>query len=480
MANFSIEINNFQGGFCPAWYKETYPSYGNKNQAGVMLNCDLTNPGYLTQGPGLATLTAGDQTGAVSTLIKGITDYAVATDTAYATGGARLYQLSSTAVANAGIWPHTIDKGTVTGELGEDVALYQGNIYYSYNHSGAAGDIGKYNQSTTFDDDWGSTTPSGGTALTSAPHQMVVGGNDVLYIANGRYIASFDGTTMIPLALDFPTGSVVQSIAWNQDRIWASVNNSSLTGANKNMAHIYAWDGTTTSWELDIKLMGTVGALHVKNGVVFVWYQDISSSGGYKLGYVNGTTITDIANYTGALPAYYQVTDYKDFLIWDSNGSIFAFGGGDKDLPVKLFQLADSGFATVGGLACPFGTVIVASNLTTSYKLAKFSGYDVNSNWKSLMFDITGNGKISQIDTVRINFETLESGSRVDWKLLNNKGQTIYSDIISYAKLGAVTTAFYPLNGKVTENFRIEFDYTNGSTSKTVAIKNCKIYGTYS
>lgn len=95
--------------------------------------------------------------------------------------------------------------------------------------------------------------------------------------------------------------------------------------------------------------------------------------------------------------------------MWSSSGLIYAYGSGDKDLPLKFFQLADGGYSTVGGLACPFGTPVVASNETTNYKLAKFSGYDTNSYWKSLMFDITGAGKTSKIDSIRFNFETLET-----------------------------------------------------------------------
>ncbi len=486
MQPWQIQIQNIsQGGFAPAWYKQTYSPYGNKNQAATMQNMDLTNPGYITQGPGLANLTNGTQAAAVTTLIKGILDFAVTADATYGTGGNKLYQVSSTAVANSGSWPHTIDKAAVTAELGEDVAYYQGNIYYSYNHSGSAGDIGKYDLNVTFTDAWGSTVPSGAAALTSNPHQMIVGGNDVMYFANGRYIGSYDGTTFQNTALDFPINSVTQSIAWNSDRVYAAVTRPNLTGSNKNTASIYIWDGTTNSWETEIKLMGTVGALHVKNGVVFVFYQDISSTGGYKLAYISGASIIDIANYTGALPAFYQVTDYKDFIIWDSNGLLFAFGGGDKDLPVKLFQLADSGYATAGCVVTPFGTPMIASwDAGTNYKLAKFSGYDTACNWKSLMFDITGKTKVAgQIDIVRINFETLASGALVDWKLLDNQGRTVYSDTISYAKATAtnpmhtLTSAFYPLNGKVAENFRIEFDYTNGSTTNPVNIKNAKIYG---
>lgn len=160
MRNWIINITNLNGGFAPAWYKETYPSYGNKNQAGTMTNIDITNPGYIQQGPGLANLTNGTQAAAYTTLTKGATDYAVTSDVAYAVGGAKLYKFSSTAVTSDGTWPHTIDKAAQTAEDGEDVAVFQGNLYYTYNHSNTLGDVGKFDLNATFDDDWGSTVPS--------------------------------------------------------------------------------------------------------------------------------------------------------------------------------------------------------------------------------------------------------------------------------------------------------------------------------
>lgn len=477
---WSIAINDFLGGFAPSWYNAgTYPSYGNKNHAADMTNIDITAPGFLTQGPGLANLTDGTQAGAVTTLINSILDEAVAADVTYAIGGARLQKISSTAVTNAGgVFPHTIDKAAVTDEDGEDVVAYQGNLYYSYNHSGTAGDIGKYDLNVTFDDDWGSTVPSGFAALQGGvPHQMIVGGNDVMYFANGRYVGSYDGTTLLPLALDLPVGTVVQSLAWNTDRLWIVANRPSLTGSNKNTASIYLWDGTTNSWEAEIRLMGTAGGCHVKNGVLFLFYQDISSTGGYKLAYVSGGSVTDLANYPGSLPEYGQMTDYKDFILWVSSGLVYAFGSGDKELPVRLFQLADGGYTTVGALACPFGTPMVASTESTNYKLAKFSGYDTACTYKTLMFDVTGETGLSRLGTIVWNFEQLATGASMAWSLVSNNGRTVYSDTISYTKLGAATSCVYELNGLLAENFRIQMDFSSGSASNPVKVKNVKVFG---
>jgi hypothetical protein len=287
------------------------------------------------------------------------------------------------------------------------------------------------------------------------------------------------------------------------DKLWISTNRPGLTGTNKNTASIYLWDGVANSWETEIRLMGSVGALHAKNGTMFAFYQDISNTGGFKICYLNGTSVVDLGNFVGGLPKYYQVTDYKDFIIWNvtsldalwsqtsfpwqlaspwtattGDDLIYAFGSGDKDLPVHYFQLADSGYTTAGGIAAPFGTPMIASNQDTSYKLAQFSGYDVNANWKSLLFDVTGNMYHSRIKFVKINFDQLATGARVDWTLKSNKGVAIYSDTISYSKLGAMTSASYPLNGPIAENFRLELDWSNGSTSNTVKIRSIKVMGT--
>jgi len=479
--DWKITINNFQGGFAPAWYKETYPSYGNANQAGAMSNCDITNPGYLTQGSGLAALTAGTEAAAVTTTIKGILDMAVTADATYATGGNKLYKLSSTALTVTSPFDYSNGGHQINhdgSELGEDVALYQGKLYYSYNQAGAIGCIGTYDLATTFDDDWSQQVPTGKADLQSAPHQMCVGLNDRLYIANGRYIADYIGstTTLGTTALDLPTGTTVQSIKWMNDRLWIGANNSSLTGSNKIKGSIYIWDGSAESWEAEIPVGGRIGALYVKNGVLFVFYQDVSNN--YKLGYVNGSNITDVTNFSGGLPDYYQVTEYKDFILWTAGANVYAFGSGDKDLPIRLFQIATAKYTTtVGGLSCPFGTPMIAShNATTGYELDKFSGYTVSSYWKSLMFDVTMDNKLHVINKVIVNFEKLVAGNSFTLSLINNKGTTLYTNEISYTKYGEIST-YYTQVVLNSENFRVEIDYTNGSVSANTKIKNVKIYG---
>ena len=465
---WQITIDNFLGGFAPGWYLATYPSYGNRNQAGDMQNVDLISPAYITQGPGLATLTNGDQAGVVTTLIRGILEKAQASDVSFAVGGTKLYKISSTTVTSDVDFPHTITGAT----NGEDVAYFQGKIYYTWDTN-----VGLLTLPSTFDDDWGSTVPTGAAALqTGVPHPTEVGGNDFLYIGNKNYITSYDGTTFTEKDLDLPDNTIIQDLRWTSNRLWIAANQPDLTGSNNAIGSIYVWDGNSPSWEDEIRVSGRVGGMFVKNGILYVFYQDPSSIGGYKLGYVSGAGISELCSFTGSLPTYYQITEYKNFIIWVSGGEIWAFGAAEKSLPAMIFQLADGGYATVGGLACPFGNPLIASMTGTSYKLAKFSGYDTDCYWYSLLFDVTSFDRKSMIDKIKFNFELLATGARVDYTFKNNKGTSLKTGIISFTGDGAITTKdFYPK--AEAENFRLELSWANGSITNSVSIKNIKIEG---
>jgi len=450
---WKIILNNLsQGGYAPAYWKETYPTFGNKNQLAAMVSCDLTNPSYITQGPGLSTVS-----GTVDQLMKGILNNVMVADKSAGVGGTKLYEITPTAVTAKTC-------GTITG--GEDVVLYDGKLYYSWNTN-----IGQI--TTAFaspDEDWWTAVAEGSALTTSIPHQLLVAGTTgLMTVLNGSVIASWDGTTAVDSAFDSKdTDIVLVSQVWNQDRFWIAGNKPNTSG--RNDASIFIWDSAAgTSWEDRIRVNGKIGALFVKNGITFVWYQKNLSKTVSTLGYCDGNQIRDIANYSGALPAYYQVCDYEDFIIWASGTAVFAWGGGDLKLNTRIFKLGTCG---TGGLANPFGTPITAS----SNKLEKFSGYTVTSSFKTLLFDITNDDKKSMIDKVKFNFEKLATGAEVDYTIKDNKGTSLNTGTISYTLDGADTTKdFYPKC--IAENFRLELDFADGSTSNNVAIKEIKVFG---
>ena len=480
---WTITIGGDKGfdGFCPAYFKNSYPFYANSNQASAMQNIDLTDPNVLTQGSGMANLTAGDENGAITTIINSILKISTTADASYAIGSNKLYRISSSAVSNAGDWPHTIDKGGVTDETGEDMIYHKSYLYYFYNHSGSAGDIGQYNLGSTFDDDWASTVPTGKGTLQDASHQAIKGGDDDAYFANGNFIGAIRENGNLELeALDFWTNSEVVSLTWNGNRVIAAVNRPNLTGSNFSQSGVYTWDGTSSTWEGDpIEVSGKIGALYTKNGATFVWWKDGTGDGAYSFGYVNGTQLTPIKRYSGSLPSYSQVGEYKGFLCWVSDNKVYCWGGKDVELPVVFFQFMQGKQATIGAIASPFGDLLISSHSGSNYSLAKPSGYTVSSTWKSKAFNVSGISHKSQIDLIQVETEEMSSGAKVDFTLTYDQGKSTQS-LTQIAYAASKPTRHKILNrGYQVEDFRLDINFANGSVTNNVAIRSIEISGHY-
>jgi hypothetical protein len=444
----------------------------------------MTDPSLITQGPGLVSLTAGTQAGAVTTLIKGMTRTAMDGTNIYGIGGNKLYQITSAAVSNAGIWPHTIDKGTVTAEDGEDVCYYEGEWYYSYNHSGSIGDIGKWDGNTTFVDDYMSTLPIGATGLVGdVPHQLLVAGDNRLYCTNGRYMAMYDknavgGAAFTSHAFDMPVGEVAVSAVFENNRMYIASNkpnSASVLGEGS----VYVWDMFSESWEYQVRVPGRIGALRSKNGMVYVWYQD-KSSAGLRLAYMDNDRVRDLSYFIGSLPLFYQTTEHDNHLAWLSSGEVWMYGAVSNDLPMRLFQYANAGYATAGGINNAFGVPIIASNATTNYRVAKFSGYSLGTQWKSINLDMSGVVQTSVLDKVVIFTEPLLTGARCDVTVTYDYGSSTDTSAssVAYDSTNTSKTRWVLMRGgSPIENVRIDIDWANGSATNPVKIRKILLQG---
>lgn len=480
-----ISIDAPFGGFAPAYWENTYPSFGNKNQARAMSNIDMTDPTGFKQGPGLSSLTNGTQAAAVTTLIKHILPVPTSADITFGIGGAKLYKLTPTTVTSDGTWPHTIDKAAVTGEDGESTFLLNGALYYAYNHSGSGGDIGKYDLASTFDDDFGSTVPTGAGALVNAPHPSVVGNDNVGYFGNGAGVGylDIDTNTISTLDLDLPVGSQVVDVRYKDSRVWVAVNFPNTTGSNNSYGIIYLWAGVgVPSWDdyPNPRIDGKLGAMLNVGATMFVWYQEVGFTGGYKLGYIRGNEITELESYSGTLPNYAQVFVHKGHIAWQSDGLLHLWGASSRSIPVVHSQYADLGYSTIGGVASPFGTVMAASNESSSYKIAKFSGYDVVSSWKSLMFQVGP----SMVDKVRVHYAPPGTGARVDVTLRSDQG--LDSKALAHeGQTGSISntndpnTCFkdFSPGWEIKDEVSAEFDFANGSAANPLLIRRIEMWG---
>ncbi len=480
-SNWRISIKAPFQGFAPSYWTNSYPLFGNSSMAADMQFCDVTDPNVLSQGTKSTALTNGTSGGAVTTMIVHALSRPTSDDVSFAVGGNLLYKFSSTAVTSAGSYPHTINKAVVTGEDTESIVYYNDYAYYFYNHSGSAGDIGRLTVSTdTFDDDWGSTVPAtGATTLNDAPHPAIVGGDGVIYFGNGRYVGYYDPVNDVLSVdeLDLPADVQVVDLVWERNFIYIATNSPNLSSGNTNEGRIYTWDTVSSSFqEPIIEVPGRLGSLFTKNGRIFVFYQDLSSTGGFKIGYIVGDTVQEIGGFSGTLPTFGQVAHYKNMIAFISEAEIYLWGAEDKNVPVALSSYGKIGDSNVGALCNPFGELLTGSNEGVNYKFARQTGITTSAIWKTISFDVAS----SKINKIIVWYEPTATGAAVDITLKSERGNNTYPSsgamTITHTDDGSlVRKTFYP--NVSCDDFRLELDWSNGSTTNALKIRRIDVVG---
>ena len=475
--SFTIVFSKFYQGFGPFAHGNSLTELGGAGMASVMQNADILDPTHITQGPALSNLTNGTQAGVVSELINFIMDKAVTSDVTYAVGVTKLFKISSTTVASGGTpdWPITITNATD----GESCIELRGNLYTFFNKT-SGGDISKYDLATTFDHDWGSTVPVGFGALQKAPHP-VAKKEDLMVFGNGRYAGVYDdsATTIDLTQWDFGNDAEVADVVFHANNWWIAVNYG-VSGTNRNYAEIFLADPAGVSTLLaDETGVGPqrIGFLMSINGRIWVAYQDLSFSGGFKIGYILGRQLIPVAHFTGALPGFNQKTLYKNTILFVSSALIWSCGAVIEDLPMQISQLADGGHATVGALAAPFGTPLVAStDGGSNHRLAKFSGFDTACNWKSIVILTTKGKKVAHLDYVVVYTKVLGASARCDLDIEYNQAGSTLSAVIQIT--GTSARRFVkPLGIGDVEDLRVFLNWANGHASNDCAIRRIEITG---
>lgn len=473
--SFSIKLEGFNEGLSPLAHIDSKTFVGSKGQASEMKADIISLPGFLTQSPALANLTNGTQAGVVDQLIRHILDKPTAADVTYGIGTTKLFKLSSTAVISGGSpsWPQAVTNMTE----GESVIRLKANVYGFFNKA-SGGDILKMPIATeVIDHTWGSVTD---VALENAPHPSAVK-EDIMVFGNGRYLGVYvEGSASLNVKkLDFGEGSEVADVLFHSNTWWIAVN----FGEGKR-GQIYLYDGSAISNILsDEVAVGDqkIGFLYVQNGVVYIAYDDKSASG-FAIGWLNGRTIKPLRYFSGTLPTHRQKALYKNTLLFVSSTDIWSVGAPVEQLPVQASKLADAGYATVGALACPFGVPMVASNeviaTVPNFRLAKFSGYSTDSNWKSIMLDVTNEKDLGKINTIIVTTKALVGSAKAEITLEGDQGVTT-SNTLEVTGVGKTRHVFNTIMLKPSEDVRVHVSFTNGDATNYCPIRKINLLGSF-
>ncbi len=466
--DFVITFEGFGDGLSPLAHIDNKTFTGSKGQASEMQADVISNPGFLQQSPALVNLTNGN----VDQLIRFILDKPTATDTTFGVGTTKLFKISSTAVASGGSpsWPQSITDMIE----GESVIRLKENLFVFYNKS-SGGDIAAMPLSTeVIDPDWGSATD---LALEKALHPSAAK-EDILVFGNGRYLGVYvQGSSILDTKkLDFGEGAEVADVLFTAGLWWIGVN----YGEGRR-AQVYLYDGSAMSNQLSDEVgIGSqkIGFLYVINGIVYVAYEDLTADG-YAIGWISGRQLKPLRYFSGSLPNHRQKTLYKNTILFISGDDVFSFGAPVEQLPIQISNLADGGYATVGGIAAPFGTPMISSmDGGSNHRLAKFSGLSIESNWKSVLIDLTKNKDLGKVHTVIVATKALGAGARADLTIEGNQGADVSS---SFQITGEDKTRFVfrSVNLPAVEDMRVSISYQNGSSSSNCPIRKIICLGNF-
>ena len=467
---WTITLDNFSAGAGPAAHLDSLSTLGGAGHYSTATSIDiLSKPKKITQGPALANLTNGTQAGVVTELITHILETPTSADVTFGISATKLFKISSTTVASGGTpsWPVTITGATA----GKTVAYLKGTLYYFFNRA-ADSAIGAYDLATTFDHTWQ-------TGLVKATLLPVATKEDIMLFGHGRYVGTFFSSTdtIDTTKLDFGNNTEVADICFHSNQ-WFIAVNSGTTGTNRNSSQIYTYaGGATTALLSDEAAVGLqkIGWLFPLNGIVYVAYQDLSFTGGYKIGYLNGKRIEPLVSFIGGLPTYAQKTLYKNTILFLSNGLVYAAGSVIPDLPFAISNLADGGYSTCGALAAPFGTPMIASTESTNFKLAQFSGNTVTCSWNSIIIPIAQGKNLGMLDEVIVKTNILGANARCDATIYYNQSAS-NSGALQITGTGKSRHTFR-IGKTDIEDVKIKLDWANGNTTNLADIDTITLKG---
>lgn len=462
--NFFIKIDKWYLGFSPTWMKGDTASFGNQGgHASAMKNVNILNPEYITQGQGVSSLT-----GNPSVLIKFIMDRAITDDVSYALSDTKLYQLSSSSITL---------KRTITGATrGESLAYLKGYLFYFWQTN-----IGRFDLSSTYDDDWGQNgVGTGGAELQDAQHPNCTK-EDLMVFGNGKYVGYYDQSadTLYPTKLDFGNNTECVDVLFANNKWYLAINTANADDNNRGIGQIYIWDGSAVSALLEDEIslgVQKIGFMKVINGIIFVALQDLSTDGGYKIGYISGNQIKTLVRFTGSLPNFRQKTLYDNVLLFLSNKLIYAAGSIIDELPFSLSQISSGKYSSeVGAIAAPFGDILISSSDGSNYDISKFSGYTVDCNWKSLIMPLINGSQVGYIDKIVVLTNHLGTDAKCELTVYYNQQQTNSGskNIITAGKRRHII----PINSGRVEDIQIYLDWTNGNITNPCSIREIQILG---
>lgn len=426
----------------------------------------------------------------VSTILNTLFNLSVgvesSTDYSYLIGGDKYLYRSTLAtppvVSNTGSWPHQIDANASGWDCTSYPALNTRtpSIFYSWNNSGGAWDVGRFdNTAGTFTDNFMSTQPA--TPLSASgntkPHPMIVGDFDRLYMGDGNLVHMYDAADTADVdgkftanVLTIPSGYIITSFARMTPYLVVFAyfsrtgNTIVIDTAHSGPAKAFFWDYlsqdptyirdlqdnvVTAAFEYN----GTIGCMTA--GSQFV--SEINTNQRIsRLRLWNGSTFDPVAQNLGNPPVLGGVEVVGNSIQWNSQGNIYSFKSPVFGFDAGLNFLG-KGTGTSSGLLRTIGGI-------TGYQLISSGGSTTGGlqYMKRTEFDSSADfstqeavppfpkGMKGNVQSVKVAFAKTASGGR-DFSLLlkDQSGNTkqILNSITTVNSTNIIQEYYNDING---------------------------------
>ena len=333
-------------------------------------------------------------------------------------------------------YPHTITAhGGHSGVVSSDIILYNHKVggtsarraLYSWSDN-TDWDIGTCDLAVTgaaaFDDDFMSTAPatplsiSGGyEAGKGYPHPMIVGHDDIVYIADRNFVHAYDGQNaadndgkFFAESFVLPKEYIIYGFAKLSPRslaIFAS-NGSLNNSLNYAKTSVFIWNYLDLDPDYIKEIPeNTVRAPFEYRGTIGCFAY--GRSGRYGLYLFNGTNFEKVITFTGGEPLNGGVNILGDEIQWLSGGKIWSYGNqyGQK----SVLNCIDDIGTTGNGFYRTFSTILgrVTSYGTKSFSYFSPGSYTSVSNGGFLNTAYLPIGKI-RIKKVKVYFARVTNG----------------------------------------------------------------------
>ena len=429
----------------------TYPKIGKGASHQVAINpFREATVGVLAPGFPTSALTGTD----MGLVFSVIVDRSSAQPNAWLIESTKIHQIVGsagqigTAVSSTTPFPFTILSGTdsggsgtdhsthTTGIVGEDIIYFNisgtGYIFYSYNDA-TDGDVAQVplapTQASDFIENY--LTRQGTTAAVlnkSYPHPMIVGDDQVLYIADGRTLkwitdAGVYGSNATIVPRDYTIKCFTKT--GQQLVIFAErVKGSGASNKARGDCLALFWDYSSQSADYIYQLNDNeVSAAFNWNGIIGCFTSGrvtemANTNTLSKLQLFEGGRFIKKFGFSEATPVFGGVEIYNGMLFWNSGGVIYSLGSPYDDFPQAVNKIAavtgaSNGYIkSLNGLDLYISSGAAASNANNEV-LAVSLTYHASSAWRGLLAEpIFPPHTQGKVDYVEIGFFGSASGGR--------------------------------------------------------------------